>query len=110
MVLFKRFVWILAGCGSIALGVAFVDPAVPGPPAIRRSRPASGPPGTLVEIVGSGFTEASLVTFGGTRAEFSLGGASAIKARVPGGAASGPVTVTTPLGTATSSTPFRVEP
>lgn len=110
MALFRRYAWILAGCGSIALGVAFVDTASPGPPAIRRSHPASGRPGTVVEILGSGFNEASLVTFGGTRAEFSLGGASAIKARVPGGAASGPVSVTTPLGTATSSTPFRVEP
>jgi hypothetical protein len=108
MVLFKRFLWMSAGFGAIALGVGFVDNAAPGPPAIRRSHPASGPPGTVVEILGSGFSEASLVTFAGTRAEFSLGGASAIRAKVPGGAASGPVSVTTPLGTATSATPFRV--
>ena len=110
MVLFRRFIWILAGCGSIALGVTYVDTPVPGPPAIRQTRPASGPPGTVVEIRGSGFNDASLVTFGGTRAQFSLGGASGIQARVPPGAASGPVSVTTPLGTSTSATPFRVEP
>ena len=110
MLLFKRSLWLLAGCGSIALGVIYVDTTVPGPPAIRKSHPASGPAGTVVEIHGSGFSEASLVTFAGTRAEFSLGGASAIRAKVPGGAASGPVSVTTPLGTATSTTSFQVIP
>ena len=96
------------GCAAIAVGALLLDGAQVLPPAIWWVHPWSGPPGTEVRIVGNGFGEALLVTFGGTRAEFSLAGPLVIKARVPAGAATGPVAVTTPRGTVTSAAAFPV--
>lgn len=105
---FKRGVLALAGCAAIATGAFLLDSAQALPPAIWWVHPWSAPPGTEVRIVGNGFGEALLVTFGGTRAEFSLAGPLVIKARVPSGAASGPIAVTTPRGTFTSAAVFPV--
>jgi hypothetical protein len=110
MVLFKKLFWMLVGCGAIALGAAFIGNTPAAPPEIGWFQAGSGVPGTPVLIVGHGFNEASLVTFGGTPAEFSLTGSVAIRATVPAGAATGPISVTTPEGTATSATAFQVGP
>jgi hypothetical protein len=107
--LFKRAVLALSGSVAIALGVFLLDGPQVLPPAVWWFQPRSGPPGTEVRIVGGGFREPLLVTFGGTRAEFSLAGPLVIKARVPAGAADGPVAVTTPVGTFASTAPFLVE-
>jgi hypothetical protein len=101
--------WLaFAGCTAIALGAFLLDSAQVLPPAVWWFHPRSGPPGTVVRIIGNGFGEASLVTFGGTRAEFSLAGPLVIKARVPAGAATGPISVTTPQGTFVSVRVFPV--
>jgi hypothetical protein len=96
------------GSAAIAMGAFLVDSAQVLPPAIWWVHPWSGPPGTEVRIIGNGFGEALLVTFGGTRAEFALAGPLLIRARVPAGAATGPVAVTTPRGTITSAAAFPV--
>jgi hypothetical protein len=102
----KRIFWILLGCGSIVAGALFVDSSPAVPPAIWWFHPLAGTPGTRVRILGKGFSDTTLVTFGGTRAPFTLMGPLAIQATVPPGAARGPITVTTPMGTASSSEAF----
>src|SRR6267142_1475477 len=87
------------------------DPAAAGTvqsPTISGFTPASGPVGTSVTISGTNFTGASAVAFNGTSATFSVTSATAIQATVPAGATSGPISVTTPGGTATSSGSFTV--
>jgi hypothetical protein len=107
--LLQHFFWFCVGCGAIAMGALFVDSAPPVPPAIGWFHPLAGAPGTRVVVVGKGFAEASLVTFAGVRAPFTLVGPLAIRVTVPRGAAPGPITVTTPLGTAASSDIFQAQ-
>lgn len=78
-----------------------------GAPIITEIVPASARAGVNVTINGQNFDGATSVTFNGTPAEFSILGFS-VFATVPAAATSGPVTVVTPKGTATSSTPFTV--
>ncbi len=81
--------------------------AAPQAPAITSFSPASAYAGATVTIAGSGFTGATKVTFNGLDApSFSVTGATQVTAVVPAGSASGPIAVTTPGGTATSSAAF----
>jgi IPT/TIG domain-containing protein/List-Bact-rpt repeat protein len=77
-------------------------------PTITSFTPASGPVGTSVTISGTNFTGATAVTFNGVSASFTVSSATAIAATVPSGATSGPISVTTPGGTATSTNNFTV--
>jgi uncharacterized protein DUF4082/IPT/TIG domain-containing protein len=79
-------------------------------PVINSFAPSGGSVRTVVIITGSGFTGTSTVSFNGTDARYRVDSDTQLRARVPGGATTGPVTVTTPVGTATSSGPFSVEP
>jgi len=81
---------------------------VPAVPTVTGFTPASGVVGTSVTINGSNLTGASSVTFNGTAAQFTVTSSSAIQATVPAGAASGPISVTTSGGTASSSSAFTV--
>ena len=78
------------------------------PPTIASFTPARGPVGTSVTISGTGLTGATSVTFNGLSATFTVQSDAAIQAVVPAGAATGPVTVTTPAGSATSTSNFTV--
>src|SRR5437762_6491921 len=78
------------------------------PPTISSFTPSSGPVGTSVTISGTNFTGASAVLFNGTSASFTVSSATAITATVPAGATSGPISVTTPGGTASSAASFTV--
>ena len=80
-------------------------------PAISDFSPLSGPVGTSVTINGSGFTGATGVKFNGTSAgsgNFTVVSDVQITATVPSGASTGPISVTTPGGTGTSSADFTV--
>jgi len=76
------------------------------PPYIIGFLPFSGSPGTQVEISGAGFVAVQSVTFGGTPAAFSVVSEGRIFASVPFGAASGPIRVTNPAGTAAKENEF----
>ena len=77
-------------------------------PKITGFNPGTGNPGTRVTINGSNFSGLTSVKFNGTPATFSLVNSGKITAFVPSGATSGPISVTTPMGTATSSGTFTV--
>ena len=74
--------------------------------------PVEGAVGTLVAIQGTGFTGVQTVTFGGGVEVASVTQASDTELRVmvPEGAKTGPITVTTPAGTGTSTRAFTVLP
>lgn len=78
------------------------------PPSIAAFSPASGPPGTVVAISGSGFTGANAVTFGGMPAVFVVDDDAGISATVPQGASTGPIGVTTPSGSDVTPDAFTV--
>jgi hypothetical protein len=75
-------------------------------PRIDSFTPQTAAPGATVAITGSGFTGATGVTVAGVPAAYTVVSANRITATVPSGAGSGPLTVTTPDGTATSSGTF----
>jgi len=69
-----------------------------------------GKVGKTIAILGSGFTGTTSVKFNGTPASFSVLLGTYLTAIVPTGARTGFVQVTTPSGTLTSNTKFRVTP
>jgi type II secretory pathway pseudopilin PulG len=76
---------------------------------IASFTPLTGPAGTVVTIVGQHFTGATAVKFNGTAAtSFTVVSDTQITATVPGTATSGPISVTSPGGTATSAVSFAV--
>jgi len=78
-------------------------------PWIGKFSPTSGPVGTPVTITGTTFTGTTKVTFGGAAAKsFQVINDSKVGAIVPMSAKTGKIQVTTPGGTATSSTDFTV--
>jgi hypothetical protein len=68
----------------------------------------SGPVGTSVTINGTNFTGTTSVRFGGVSATFVVNSSTKITAVVPAGAVTGKITVTTPIGTGTSTASFTV--
>jgi uncharacterized repeat protein (TIGR03803 family) len=73
-----------------------------------ETRPSSGKVGAAVRILGTDLTGTTSVTFNGVAAAFTVVSASEVRATVPAGASSGIVVVTTPGGTLSSNTRFRV--
>ncbi len=70
--------------------------------------PTSGQPGTVVEITGQGLLGATSVTFNGQQAAFEVLSRDRIRATAPANLSSGPIAVTTPLGTLVTSTAFKL--
>lgn len=90
--------------------IALVRSGVGGP-AITSFTPASGGIGAAVTINGTGFSALAAdnrVTFNGVPATITSSTATRIVAKVPVGAASGPLTVTAQAVSARSATPFTV--
>jgi hypothetical protein len=91
----------------------FVQPPKGKDPAIEVRvdgiRPIQAPAGTEVTITGSGFADVDTVSFGGAAAsDVRKISDTELRVTVPDGAASGPVTVHSPAGTAQAPTPFTV--
>jgi cytochrome c peroxidase len=79
-------------------------------PAITSFTPASGAVGAAVTINGTNFTGTTAVSFGGGAATFTVSDPGTVTTTVPAGAASGPITLTTLDGTATSAASFTFTP
>ncbi|MDX6541898.1 MAG: hypothetical protein QOI71_3508, partial [Gaiellales bacterium] len=81
------------------------------PPTIASFSPGAGASGAKVTINGANVGSATGVSFGGTAAgPPTILSSSAITALVPNGALTGPITLSSPLGDATSATSFKVAP
>jgi hypothetical protein len=104
------------GAGTAVLSAAernagiilVLRPIVPTTPTITNFTPTTACVGGTVVITGTNFTTATAVRFNGTAAAFTVNSATQITTTVPAGATSGTITVTNPLGTATSSTVFTL--
>ncbi len=95
--------------GTATTATDFTVTAAASAPTITSFSPASGPIGTSVTINGSNFTGPMSVKFNGVSANFNVNSAGTkITTKVPSGATSGKIIVTTPGGTATSATDFTV--
>lgn len=92
---------------SVRLNQLGAAPIVP--PTLTAFSPASGPMGTVVTLTGTGFTGTSAITFNGVLSpNYTVASATTITVTVPLGATTGPIAVTAPTGTATSTTSFVV--
>ena len=94
---------------ALLLTVGFTTVAQAVVPTITAFSPVSGPSGTLVSILGTSFTGVTSVSFNGTQAT-GIGFLSdtQVTATVPPGATTGPISVVTPGGVATSVANFVV--
>ncbi len=75
-----------------------------------RLQITSGKVGQARIILGQGLTGTTNVSFNGVPASFTVYSDTALLAKVPAGATTGSVTVTTPSGTLTSNVAFQVIP
>ena len=81
-----------------------------GNPTIKSFTPAKGRVGKKVTIKGTNLSGATAVTFSGTTAVITTDTATKVTTRVPAGATTGPIKVTTSVGgTVTSSKTFKVK-
>ena len=80
----------------------------PGAPLITGFTPDFGPVGISVTITGVRFTGVTTVKFHGIAAAHAFISDSQVVATVPTGATTGRIKLTTPAGTATSATNFKV--
>jgi len=88
------------GCGTVFSLSVGLGPFV-------QTNPMSGKVGATVVILGNNLKGATSVTFNGTPATFKASKMD-ITTKVPTGATTGTVVVTTPKGTLTSNAPFQV--
>jgi uncharacterized repeat protein (TIGR03803 family) len=98
--------------GGPGQGSAWIwDLGLPPPqPDVTGVLPTSGAPGAVVTVNGKFLLGATGVSFDGTPATtFSNISANYVSVTVPAGAATGPITVTTPNGSSTSAGVFTVE-
>ncbi|HEV2731337.1 MAG TPA: IPT/TIG domain-containing protein, partial [Terriglobales bacterium] len=107
----RRTVWRHRGGGASGLGVFYsLDLGLP--PFVSILPPLTvGMVGKTIELLGQGFIGTSTVSFNGARAlSFTVVSDTYLTAKVPNGATTGFVTVTTPSRTLTSNKKFRVTP
>jgi hypothetical protein len=98
--------------GGPGIGTAWTwNLGLPKPlPTVSGLIPASGKPGASLILWGENLLGATGVSFNGTPATtISNISKEYVAVTVPAGATTGPVTITTPNGSATSSSPFTVE-
>ena len=87
---------------------AYKTPAPSAHPTISSFTPASGPVGTVVTVTGKRLTYVQAATIGGVAASVSVVSATQVRVTVPSGTSGGPITLTTPGGTATSTGSYAV--
>jgi uncharacterized repeat protein (TIGR01451 family) len=85
-----------------------VDGQTPAAPGSISFSPASGMVGTGVTVTGANLDSTTNVTLNGTSVSYTITATNQLTAIVPAGATSGPITVKTLGGTATSSSSFTV--
>jgi uncharacterized repeat protein (TIGR03803 family) len=97
--------------GPTGTGTFFaLDAGLPKPaPQAVKFGPQKGPAGTRVRIWGYNLLSASVQFNGAAATSVSNSGPNYVWATVPAGATTGPITVTTPGGTSTTSATFMVE-
>ncbi len=93
-----------SGCGTVfSLSVPGLNPFV-------EALTYSGKVGATIEFLGQGFTKTTTVSFNGTPATPSVKSGTYLTAKVPSGATTGYVTITTSGGSLQSNKIFRVNP
>ena len=102
-------VYVYDSVGNLLSIQRFDAATLPGV-AITAVVPDRGKAGTVVSILGKGFGGAgqNTVAFNGAGAPVTQSSSNRIVTTVPAGATTGPITVTTPLGSAISPRPFRI--
>jgi YD repeat-containing protein len=94
------------------LAIQRIDPAPEEPVVITAIAPTQGKVGSGVSVLGKGFSAVAaqnVVSFsGGVSATVTSASPTGLRVSVPTGAQTGPISVTAPAGSATSSTSFRV--
>jgi hypothetical protein len=105
-----RFVAMLALCTTIALvtSCSSDDEGTPAP-TITSFTPDEAKEGADVTITGTNLGTATKVEFNGTSATITSKAATTLEVKVPTGATSGKIKVTTPGGSATSTADFTVK-
>ena len=102
-------VTIQGPAGNADAGTFTVDASLA--PIVQAMAPDAGPPGTVVTLSGPGLGAVTEVRFGGVVAtKLTVVDANSVKATVPTGAVSAPVTVVGPAGTTVSAGPFTIQP
>jgi uncharacterized repeat protein (TIGR03803 family) len=102
------FYGVTTGGGTSAVGTVFSLSTGLGPFVSFVQRAANV--GQTAQILGQGFKGTTKVSFNGISAGFTVKTATFLMAKVPVGATTGYVTVTTPTSTLTSNVPFQVIP
>jgi virginiamycin B lyase len=77
-------------------------------PEVKSFTPSSGAVGQKVTVTGKNLDGATAAAVNGTKAKIVSDSATQIVIKVKAGTTTGPITVTTPAGTATSATSFTV--
>ena len=97
---------------GLTIAIPGAEAAFAAAPTISSFSPTSGPVGTSVTISGDNFRgsdpDVTSVRFNGVTATFTIDNPHTITAKVPATATTGPISVTSPDGTATSATNFTV--
>lgn len=93
-------------CGDLNDGSS--PPSPSSAPSVQSLNPTSGPAGTSVTIAGTHLSGTTSVMFNHVSAGFVVSSDTQLTATVPAGATSGRVSVTTPSGSAMSTSDFTV--
>lgn len=107
-----KFYGATIGGGTYQLGTLFsLDLGLPPPkPHIGLFEPASAAAGKWVLLWGGNLLGATAVSFNGAPAtHFAVASSQGVFAEIPSGATSGPITITTPNGSYTTTKSFTVE-
>ena len=97
-----------AGTYTLTTGSTSAADCLTPAPTITRFNPTSGPVGTVVTITSTNLSGATKVTFNGVKGTITNDTATKIKVKVPSGATSGKIKVTTPGGKVKTATAFTV--